>query len=143
MDSDREAQSFGSFVTFGSFGRSFVLVTALVLVHPLTLPAQTDAPPILVSRQLAEEQHLAVGDVIRLGPDAKGAGARSFTIAGIYEPTPDPMRLGNVPRQVRLHLPDLLDLTRDASTPPGSEYVEAVNIKLANGADAERFSQDL
>ena len=133
-------------MTFGSFGRSFVLVLVLVLVlvHAPSATAQpTNAPSILVSRQLAEERHLAVGDLVQLGPDANGAGARTFTVAGIYEPTPDPMRLGSVPRQVRLHLPDLLALTRDAATPPGSEYVEAVNIKLANGADAERFSQDL
>jgi putative ABC transport system permease protein len=104
---------------------------------------QPDSQSILVSRQLAEEQHLAVGDVVQLSPDAKGAGARAFTVAGIYEPTPDPMRLGSVPRQVRLHLPDLLDLTRDPATPAGAEHVDAVNIRLADPADAERFSQDL
>jgi ABC-type lipoprotein release transport system permease subunit len=118
-------------------------LSALAIVFSTLSVTAQDAPAILVSRQLAEEQHLSVGDVVQLAPDAKGAGARSFTIAGIYEPTPDPLRLGSVPREVRLHLPDLLDLTRDPSTPPGSEYVEAVNIRLAGGADAERFSQDL
>jgi ABC-type lipoprotein release transport system permease subunit len=132
MDPDRKA---------GHLLTRFLILAALV-VSTVAVEAQ-DAPAILISRQLAEEQHLVVGDVVQLSPDSKGAGAHAFTIAGIYEPTPDPMRLGSVPRQVRLHLPDLLALTRDPATPAGSEYVEAVNIKLANPADAERFSQDL
>ena len=40
------------------------------------------------------------------------------------------MRLGSVPREVRLHLPDLLELTRDESTPAGTEHVEAINVAL-------------
>lgn len=84
-----------------------------------------------------------VGDEVQLAPDAKGERAQRFRIAGIYEPTPDPLRLGSVPREVRLHLPDLLALTRDAATPAGTEYVEAVNVKLKDPADAERFSRDL
>ena len=134
-------------MTFGSFGRSFVLVLVPVLVLlPFTSPLhaqQTQGAPILVSRQLAAQEHLAVGDVVQLAPDAKGAGAQSFRIAGIYEPTPDPLRLGSVPREVRLHLPDLLSLTRDGATPAGTEWVEAVNITLIDPSDAERFSRDL
>lgn len=80
---------------------------------------------------------------MRLAPDAKGAGAQPFRIAGIYEPTPDPLRLGSVPREVRLHLPDLLALTRDGATLAGTEWVDAVNIKLIDPADAERFARDL
>lgn len=131
-------------MTFGSFGRSFVLGLVLVLVHSATLTAQqTEPAPILVSRQLAAQERLVVGDVVRLAPDAKGVGGQRFRIAGIYEPTPDPMRLGSVPREVRLHLPDLLALTRDAATPAGTEHVEAVNVKLVDPADAERFARDL
>ena len=96
-----------------------------------------------MSRQLAAQEHLAVGDEVQLAPDAKGERAQRFRIAGIYEPTPDPLRLGSVPREVRLHLPDLLALTRDPATPAGTEYVEAVNVKLKDPADAERFSRDL
>ena len=138
MDPHRKDESFGSFVKFGSFGRSLVLV----VLATATLTAQQPSP-ILVSRQLAAQEHLKVGDVVQLAPDAKGAAAQSFRIAGIYEPTPDPLRLGSVPREVRLHLPDLLALTRDAATPAGTEWVEAVNIKLIDPADAEHFSRDL
>ena len=49
---------------------------------------------------------------------------------GIYEPTPDPSRLGQVPRSVRLHLPDLLDMTRPDGIPAGAEYVASVNVAL-------------
>jgi putative ABC transport system permease protein len=125
MDADREDEQVLN---------RFLFLTALVLAG-ISLHAQQPSP-ILVSRQLAEEQHLAVGDLVQLSPNGKGAGALPFRVAGIYEPTPDPMRLGAVPREVRLHLPDLLDLTK-------SEHVEAVNVRLVDPADAERFSQDL
>ena len=74
---------------------------------------------------------------------ADGADARLFRIAGIYEPTPDPVRLGAVPRQVRLHLPDLLALTRAPGVPAGSEYVGNINVALVDPADARAFSRDV
>ena len=53
-----------------------------------------------------------MGATVRLSSSADGGDAREFRVAGIYEPTPDPERLGQVPREVRMHLPDLLDLDR-------------------------------
>jgi len=85
---------------------------------PAALGQTDNPPPVLVSRQLAESQELEPGDVVRLAPRADGAGARAFRIAGIYEPTPDPSRLGSVPRAVRLHLPD-----RAVDLPAGSLLV--------------------
>jgi putative ABC transport system permease protein len=100
-------------------------------------------PEILVSRQLAELERLAVGDVVELAVDARGTRATTFRIAGTYEPTPDPMRLGSVPREVRLHLPDLLALTRDPATPAGTEHVESINLALTNPQDAAAFARDV
>ena len=107
------------------------------------LHAQEAAPTILVSRQLAAQEGLNVGDAVELATDERGGKSQAFRIAGIYEPTPDPMRLGAVPREVRLHLPDLLALTRDDSTPEGTEHVEAINIALANPDDAAAFAAEL
>ena len=98
---------------------------------------------ILVSRQLAESEGLSVGDVVQLAPEAGGGGARGFRIAGIYEPTPDPARLGQVPREVRLHLPDLLDLTRLPSVPAGTEHVSSVNVALDDPSEAASFARDV
>jgi hypothetical protein len=100
-------------------------------------------PGVLVSRQLAESEHLAVGDVIRVAPHADGSGGREFRVAGIYEPTPDPARLGSVPREIRLHLPDLLDLTRGAATAAGTESIDGINIALATASDADAFVADV
>ena len=132
-------------MTFGSFGRSGRSgVLVLSVLATVALNAQDPAPsPILISRQLAELETLAVGDVVELATDANGKNARAFRIAGFYEPTPDPMRLGSVPREVRLHLPDLLSLTRDPATPAGTEYVEAVNVALVNPDDAQQFASDV
>ena len=108
------------------------------------LAAQAPEPPsILISRQLAEAEGLRVGDIVDLATNAAGANVRRFRIAGIYEPTPDPIQLGVVPREIRMHLPDLLSLTRDPATPAGTEHVETINVALANADDAARFARDV
>jgi putative ABC transport system permease protein len=110
----------------------------------MLVAAQAPQPPdILVSRQLAESEGLTVGSVVRLSIDPAGTSAREFRIAGIYEPTPDPARLGQVPRSVRLHLPDLLEMTRSADVPVGAEYVSSVNVALTDPGDADQFAKDV
>ena len=123
--------------------RAFVLALAGALVATAVTAQPPDLPSILISRQLAELEQIVVGDEVQLATDEKGSGARPFRVAGIYEPTPDPMRLGAVPRAVRLHLTDLLALTRDASTPAGTEHVESINVALRNPDDAEQFAADV
>lgn len=122
-------------------------VFVLALVGTLTaslLPAQDAQPPsILISRQLAELEGITTGDEVELASDEPGSNARMFRIAGIYEPTPDPMRLGVVVRAVRMHLPDLLSLTRDAATPAGTEHVEGINVALLDPEDARAFANDV
>jgi putative ABC transport system permease protein len=107
------------------------------------LQAAGTVPSILISRQLAEGEHLAVGDVVTLSATAEGGVVQQFRIAGVYEPTPNPARLGAVIREVQLHLPDLLTLTREPGMPAGSEYVQSINIKLVDPADASSFSRDV
>ena len=120
------------------------LLSVCVLLGVATaagLGAHGENPPqVLVSRQLAELHQFAIGDVVRLGATADGAGARTFQIAGIYEPTPDPMRLGDVRHEVRLHLPDLLELTRPPDVPAGAEHVEAINLALVNPDDGREIA---
>src|SRR6187402_1083691 len=120
------------------------LIAVAACLSPSPAAAQeTTLPVVLVSRQLAESEGLAVGSVIRLATDASGTRAREFRIAGIYEPTPDPARLGQVPRSVRLHLPDLLEMTRPADVPAGAEYVSSVNVALTDPRDADQFARDV
>jgi putative ABC transport system permease protein len=121
------------------------LITVLaVLIASLDASAQeAKLPDVLVSRQLAESEGLSVGSVVRLATDATGTRARAFRIAGVYEPTPDPARLGQVPRAVRLHLPDLLEMTRPVGTPAGTEYIASVNVALVDPNDAEQFAKDV
>ena len=124
--------------------RVLAAIIILVALAGAAVHAQTDAPAdILVSRQLAESERLSVGDVVRLATNADGSQARQFRIAGIYEPTPDPQRLGAVPREVRLHLPDLLDMTRAPDEPAGTEPVDGINVLLVDGTDADTFARDL
>jgi len=111
------------------------LCAAVAALSSVASSAPSPAPDILVSRQLLESQQLQIGDVVSLSSDTSGANPRSFRIAGQYEPTPDPMRLGAVRLEVRMHLPDVVGLTAQ-SDPLDAESVDAINVVLANDDEA-------
>lgn len=122
--------------------------TASALLLFLSLAASTaataaDPPEILVSRGLARERGLAVGQVVLLSADPRGAGARPFRIAGVYEPTPDPSRFTAKRLEARMHLPDLLALPGDPQEPVTEDEVGAINIVLKDRADTEAFAREL
>jgi putative ABC transport system permease protein len=124
-----------------------VILRLLIFLIGVTLAsaagAQESPRDILISRQLATEQGLVVGSVVQLAVDATGSGARTFRVAGIYEPTPDPARLGAIPREVRMHLPELLDVTRPPGVLAGTEYIANINVALVDPADATAFARDV
>jgi putative ABC transport system permease protein len=122
---------------------AFLPALAGALLATAVAAQQADTPSILISRQLAELEQIAVGDEVRLATSEQGTDARAFRVDGIYEPTPDPMRLGAVPREVRLHLTDLLALERAASTLAGTEHVESINVALRNPEEAQAFAADV
>lgn len=103
-------------------------------------PAEEAVPDVLVSRQLAAGERLAVGDVVTLATDAGGRKARRFRVAGIYEPVPDPMRFTARRLEVRLHLPDLLVLAAEPSAPEG---ITAVNVALTDPTRAEDVAREI
>src|SRR5215510_14854920 len=106
--------------------------------------AQTrDLPAILISRQLAAARGLHAGDVVRLSRQPSAEGSREFRVAGIYEPTPDPMRFAQAHLEARLHLPDLLGLIGDPSDPTAAGSVGAINVSLVDPSRAETFARDL
>jgi putative ABC transport system permease protein len=121
---------------------SFPLLLLPVLAGPLAA-APASPPEILVSRQLLNKEGLKVGDVVSLSTEPSGARPREFRIAGSYEPTPDPARLGDAWLEARLHLPDLLDLGRDPADPLSMESVSAVAVRLVDPADAPAFARAL
>jgi putative ABC transport system permease protein len=118
----------------------------MVALAALAVPAAAlaaDPPAILVSRQLAARARLSPGDIVTLAVDAEGTQGRQFRIAGVYEPTPDPMRFTADRLEARLHLPDLVDIVADPSDPASREAVSAINIKLAGAQDLSQFASDL
>ena len=98
---------------------------------------------MLISRQLLRDAHLAVGDVVFLSADRGGANAARFKIAGVYEPTPDPLKYNVERLEARLHLPDLIRLTANPADPQSAESVTAVNVRLASPGDADSFAADV
>jgi putative ABC transport system permease protein len=121
---------------------AFVVACLIALSVPLaSATAEADLPPILVSRQLAEREHLRAGDVVTLATNADGSGQRPFRIDGIYEPTPDPVRFTARRLEARMHLPDLVAMTADPSDPSSSESITAINVRLSNPRDAAGFAR--
>ena len=53
------------------------------------------------------------------------------------------MRLGAVPREVRLHLPDLLELTRDARCRPAASTSKPSTWRSSTRTDAERSRDEV
>jgi putative ABC transport system permease protein len=117
------------------------LCAAAVSVAAQSAVDSDELPSILVSRQLLESQHLSVGDVVSLSTEPTGARSRQFRIAGEYEPMPDPMRLGAVRHEVRLHLPDLVSMTADPADPLAVESVDAINVALERPDTEAAFAQ--
>lgn len=105
--------------------------------------AADDTPTILVTRQLSEALKILPGDVVRLSAHASGKDARPFRVVGTYEPTPDPLRLTAERREARLHLPDLIALAAVPGDPADADSVSAINLSLADPADAKRFAGEL
>jgi ABC-type lipoprotein release transport system permease subunit len=129
--------------------RLLVLLLLLGLAAPAgTAEATSEGngePPaeILVSRGLMRERGLSVGQVVMLSADARGAGARPFRIAGVYEPTPDPSRFTAKRLEARMHLPDLLALAAEPGEAEAVDTVGAINIALKDPADAGAFAREL
>jgi putative ABC transport system permease protein len=127
----------------------FVRIRRLALAALLAVGAATagevepDASPILLSRQLAEAKGIEVGDVVHVGLDRSGTGARPFEVVAVYEPVPDPFRLTVERLEARLHLSDLVDWVADPDDPFAAEAVTRVNIALVDPADRDRFARDL
>src|SRR5581483_10494529 len=85
---------------------SLLAVTQPNAERPANQASLENPPSILVSRQLLEAERLAVGDLVTLSAHPDGSDPHRFRIAGEYEPTPDPMRLGSRRHELRMHLPD-------------------------------------
>ena len=120
---------------------AFALSLLIAAAYPaVTAPAAESLPDVLVSRQLAARASLHVGDIVTFAADASGAGATRFRIAGIYEPTPDPMRFTSPRIEARLHLPDLQAITASHDDPDTAESVRSINVRLADPKDADAFA---
>jgi putative ABC transport system permease protein len=124
--------------------RAFVTSLFAVVLAAPGLSAQTqELPSILITRQLATDAHVRVGDTVTLARSADGPAGRTFRVVGIYEPVPDPMRLAARRLEARLHLPDLISLSPNASDPASTESVSAINVALTDPADTDDFIRDV
>jgi putative ABC transport system permease protein len=120
---------------------AMTLATAATPGHART--ADQVLPDVLISRQLAEAFSIAPGAVVRFSTDPSGGNPREFRVAGIYEPVPDPMRINASKQEVRLHLPDLLEMTADPADPLSAQTVDAINITLTRPDEARAFAREV
>src|SRR5262245_60576121 len=118
-------------------------ITISAFAQPPAAPASHDEiPGILMSRQLLESQHLSAGDVVSLSSSPDGRSPRPFRIVGSYEPTPDPMQLGVVRHEARLHLPDLLSMT-NGGDPLDVDSVDSINVAVGDKNAVGSVGRDL
>jgi putative ABC transport system permease protein len=121
-----------------------VAITLAAATTPGHASAADQAPPdVLISRQLAEAFGIAAGAIVRFSTDPSGGNPREFRVVGIYEPVPDPMRINASKHEVRLHLPDLLEMTADPADPLSGQAVDAINISLARPDEARAFARQV
>jgi putative ABC transport system permease protein len=119
-------------------------ITLATAATPLHARSADPAPPdVLISRQLAEASGIGPGAVVRFSTDPSGSNPREFRVAGIYEPVPDPMRINASKHEVRLHLPDLLEMTADPADPLSDQTVDAINITLVRPDEARAFAREV
>lgn len=131
-------------IAIGACLAAAVMVAAASLdAQPAAPAAADDLPEVLLSRQVLAARGLAVGDVVRLSGDPSGSDPRSFRVVGSYEPMPNPVRLTADRLEARLHLPDLLALTADPSSPHVPDAISSINVKLVDPAAATSFARDL
>jgi predicted lysophospholipase L1 biosynthesis ABC-type transport system permease subunit len=115
----------------------------VAFVAAVALSSMLDAAPtILVSRQLAARARLHVGDLVTVAADPRGERSRTFRVAGVYEPTPDPMRFTAERIEARMHLPDLISLTADPDDPGAGDAIGAIHVALTDPAAATPFAAD-
>ncbi len=113
-----------------------VVALGMLLGMPLGAGADDPRPGVLVSRQLSEARHLAIGSTIHLSQASSGERAQPFVVQGIYEPTPDPMEISESKFKARLHLPDFTRLTTEPNDLVRLETVDQVNLALRDPGEA-------
>jgi putative ABC transport system permease protein len=127
--------------------RAFLISLVLAALGSLTgshvVASQEPLPEILLSRQLMASRGLRVGDTIGLSEHSSGEHQRRFRIAGVYEPTPDPLRFAQQRLEARMHLPDLLSLTADDADPQSVDAITSINVRLKRPEDAAAFARDV
>lgn len=135
------------------------LAAALVassLQAPAAAPSAPDSRPpapaleLAVERRLADSLGLQVGDTVRIGASAESV-ARLGIVAAIYQPAPDPATILRRDYRMRLHLPDLAELTA-AALPSDAERseraarldrVDRMAVALVPGADPDSVAARL
>jgi ABC-type lipoprotein release transport system permease subunit len=119
---------------------TIAIVSAPASAANLTPPS---LPEVLLSRQLLQESGVHVGDVVTFALDERGSRATRFTVAGVYEPTPDPLKFSVKRLEARLHLPDLLAFSDEPEDPLTSETVRSLNVALVHPQQASSIAAKL
>ena len=119
---------------------SFAAVLLLTWAAAAATAFPGEPPDVLISRQLFEREGLRIGQTVELATDAAGPG-RMFRVAGVYEPTPDPMRFAQERLEVRVHLPDAETLATVKAGGLGS--LTGINILMRDPKTGDRLAAEV
>ncbi len=112
------------------------ILLGLLFVFSPPSQALAQAVEVAVSRALARDQGLRVGDTVRLGT-APDSMSRTGIITAIYEPRPDPAEISRRAYHARFHLPDL------GAILGAPDRVDRFGIGLAPGVSVDSATADL
>jgi putative ABC transport system permease protein len=94
-------------------------------------------PDLLIQDRTARRLGVSVGDTAWVSADPQMAGARAFRVSGTYSPVAEPAEVGKQNNYVKMHLPDLEQLsgTRDE--------IDRVVLKLRDRGQSGRVRTEL
>jgi putative ABC transport system permease protein len=111
------------------------VVTALIWLGIFSILSAE--PEILVNRLLAERLQIRPGDVVELAESGDMQSAVQFRVVAIYDEQADPFTVPLKRSLVKMHLPDLENLTGK------KDQLDIVSIKIRNGTDAGALAERL
>lgn len=114
----------------------FSALLGLLLILP-TLSPGASLPDLLIQDRTARRLGVAVGDTTWVSADPQMAGAEAFKVSGTYSPVAEPAEVGKQNNYIRMHLPDLEQLSGT------KDELDRVVIKLRDRSKRDRVRKEL
>lgn len=107
-----------------------LILLLLILIPNFMGISAAGEPEILINRRLAEKLQIKVGDIVEVSASGDMRNHVLFRVSSIYEEQADPFNVPLKRNLVKMHLPDLEELTGK------SDQLDIITVKLTKQSDA-------